>query len=103
MNYPSFPNVRVVGIAYRPAEAKEFASALMPGDILTIEREPENPHDENAIRVMGGGMHIGYIERQQAVWISGHIDEGAVYEAMVEDIQSSSKTFYPIVTLRPVS
>lgn len=103
MDHPDFLNVKVVGIGFRPAEAKEFASALMPGDELTLEREPDNPHDQNAIKVIGGGMHIGYIERGQAAWLSGHIDEGAEYIGTVEEIQSTAKAIYPVLTLRAVA
>lgn len=74
---PSYPNVRVVGMHFRGDLAKEIASALSPGDTLTIERDPENQFDANAIKVIhpGTGEFIGFIEATQAVWIASEIDE----------------------------
>jgi hypothetical protein len=39
-----------------------------------LEREPENRHDGNAIKVMNGGDRIGYLNRQDAVWLAPLMD-----------------------------
>lgn len=88
MGIPEFPGVRLVGNHFRPAEAKEFFSAISVGDILPLEREPENPHDANAIKVNAPfGLHLAYVERQQAAWISGWLDQGAEMVAEVTYIE----------------
>lgn len=100
---PSFPQVRVVGMHFRGAEAVEYASALQPGDKLFLEREPENIHDQNAIKVnTEGGMHLGYLERGQAAWISGWMDEGNTFEVTVDHVLTYKNNNYPVVNLEPI-
>ena len=74
---PNFPNVRVVGMHFRGGGAKDVAAAINSATPIVLEREPENPYDAYAIKVLVGDMHIGYIERGQAAWISPLMDEGA--------------------------
>lgn len=100
---PSFPAVRIVGMHFRGAEAKEYASALQPGDTLSLEREPENEYDQNAIKVMTpGGMHLGYIERTQAAWISGWLDQGETFTVTVSHLETAKNNIYPVVDLEPL-
>ena len=58
----------LVGVTFRPAEAKEIVKALTREDgiHLTLEAEPSNPYDDHAVRVIHDptGMHIGYIARE---------------------------------------
>jgi hypothetical protein len=51
----------------------------------TLEREPDNEHDPNAVRVIviekpwrkaHGGLHVGYIARATASVIAPRMDEG---------------------------
>lgn len=81
----TFPNVRLVGSYFRGAEAVEYVAALREGDTLQLELEPENQYDQNAIKVIGDGMHVGYIERQQAAWIAPAADGAAELSAVVTE------------------
>lgn len=42
----------IVGINFRPPAVRELFSALPIGQVLSLEPEPENPHDPEAVRVM---------------------------------------------------
>jgi hypothetical protein len=53
----------IVGTKYRSPEAIAVLTRLRPGDRLRLVREPNNPHDPNAVAVYSGTMHIGYIPR----------------------------------------
>lgn len=55
----------VVGVTFRPPEAKEIVKSLTPsdGEKLSLEAEPTNEYDSNAVKVMCEGMHIGYLAR----------------------------------------
>jgi hypothetical protein len=53
----------IVGTKYRSPEAIAVLTRLRPGDRLRLVREPDNPHDPNAVAVYSGTMHIGYIPR----------------------------------------
>jgi hypothetical protein len=98
---PSFPGVSLVGTHFRPPEAKEYVSALAVGDELVLEREPENEYDQNAIRVLSSadGIHLGYLARDQAVWIAPYLDEGTTFTTTVVGFEFASRTTYPILDL----
>ncbi len=49
--FETFGECEVAGIKYRREYARAFAAGRDP--TLELEREPENPHDKNAIRIMG--------------------------------------------------
>lgn len=94
-----FPNVRVVGMHFRGGGAKDVAAALEPGDTVRLEREPDNGHDAYAIKVFVEDMHIGYIERGQAAWISPLIDEGGVATARVTGHEEVKRNVHPLLSI----
>jgi len=54
---------------------------MKPGDKFQLVAEPENIHDSNAIMVMDGDWHMGYIAKEIAVDLifSQIVDAEAVY------------------------
>jgi hypothetical protein len=61
---------RIVGMQYYDAETD-------PGEWMNLEREPENSHDERAIRIENGRFEaVGHLPRQLASWLSPLIDAG---------------------------
>jgi hypothetical protein len=70
----SFPDevVRVVGVSHYQEPLLAIVGAA--GDervrqavTATLEPEPENPHDPNAVKVLVEGRHVGYLSRDDAV------------------------------------
>lgn len=49
------------GVRHREPEASERISELRPGDTLTLEKEPTNRVNPNAIKVMDDDLHLGYV------------------------------------------
>ena len=99
---PTYPNVKVVGMHFRGAHAKEIASALLPGNTLTLEREPENQFDINAIKVIHPGteQHIGYVEASQAAWTASELDETSEPPTCtVTGLETANRNTYPVVTI----
>lgn len=48
-----------------PRDVKTVEPQLVPGALLPLKREPENPHDPLAIMVFNeAGHHLGYVPRQ---------------------------------------
>jgi len=74
------------GVHFRPLSAKEVVNHLQAGTRLTLEREPGNPHDENAIRVVEpeSGEFIGYVAKENAAEIAPLMDSGTAFEATVD-------------------
>lgn len=64
-----------VGAQFRPAGTKDLIRSLAIGDELTLEREPENAYDANAIKVLHDTTHIGYIEASVAADLAHLIDD----------------------------
>jgi len=60
------PCTEVAGIQYRKAEALRFANSS--NQELILEREPDNEHDPNAIKLIGisgsNKYFIGYIPKE---------------------------------------
>lgn len=55
---------QVRGIRFRPEEARAEAASLLIGDIVTLEPEPDNKHDQNAVKVYANGVWIGYVQKE---------------------------------------
>jgi hypothetical protein len=96
---PTFPNVLCVGMHFRGGGAKDIAAALTPGDTVRLEREPENQFDAYAIKVLVEDMHIGYIERGQAAWISPLIDDGDEATAVVTGHEERKNNLHPVLRI----
>jgi len=71
-------NVR--GIDYHKADVR--ASDTTPGTALEIQREPDNPHDRNAIAVVAEGRLVGYVNKQMAAKLAKLMDAGLVLEVI---------------------
>lgn len=70
---------RLVGTRFQSAEAKEAIKILsVEYSALSLEREPENPYDVNAIKVLtnDGELHLGYIQADLAEVIAPIMDSG---------------------------
>ena len=106
-NLPSFENVAVVGMHFRGEHAKKFAAELQPGDTLLLEREPDNPYDQNAIKVLVPAdepWHLGYINRTDAAWISPYLENPAItprveVERVAPAGTGKNTNLYPFVTI----
>lgn len=97
-----FEEISVVGMHFRGAWAKEYCAALQGGEILRLEREPDNAYDAFAIKVLTpGGQHLGYIEGSKASFIAVEIDEGGDWVAEVTSTEVRKNNIHPIVTVRP--
>lgn len=75
-----------VGLHFRPSETKRFVNEeLAIGDPLTLEREPSNPYDSNAIKVLAdvgsdesGPIfeHIGFVPKTDNYVLAQLMDGG---------------------------
>jgi hypothetical protein len=79
--------LRVVGVAGAGRHhADALASdAVAPASPLELRRDPENPHDPNAIAVhpAGGGDQVGWVPREDAAEIAPELDAGRPWSALV--------------------
>ena len=62
------------------------------GDRVILQREPENPHDENAVAVLReDGEQIGYLSRDNAEWVAERMDKGRQVEAKIKLLIGGTK------------
>jgi hypothetical protein len=62
---------------------------LKPGDRLELVREPDNPHDANAVRVEWRGVKLGYVPRRDNTAVARQLDRGAALEARLAGIREN--------------
>ena len=80
-------SARVAGLSHRADAAQD--PALLPGRPVRLEREPDNPYDSRAIRVMTPrGQPLGYIPRRHAEALA----EWASLHAVILALDSSPAT-----------
>ena len=73
----------VAGAGRHHAEAIE-SDAAAPGRPLELRRDPDNPHDPNAIAVHAGdGQQVGWVPRELAAELAAELDAGRPWSAIV--------------------
>lgn len=75
---------KIVGVSFEGRQ--NLVAGLATGDPLDLVREPENPHDPNAVAVRYGRLHLGYVRREIARGLAPNIDAGDRYRATVGSI-----------------
>jgi HIRAN domain len=84
--------LRVAGAAgarQHHAEALQ-SDAAAPGSPLELRRDPDNPHDPNAIAVHAGEDQVGWVPRELAAELAPQLDAGADWSAVVLREQRTS-------------
>ena len=72
---------------FRHYEAPNLWGDIRPGDPLALVREPENPHDRNAVRVEWRTFKLGYVPRAENAGVARQMDRGANLAARVSKVQ----------------
>jgi hypothetical protein len=72
---------------YRHALAAAVWPLLAPGDALELTREPDNPHDGNAVRVAWRGRKLGYVPRAENAALAWAMDRGESVRARISRLQ----------------
>lgn len=65
---------RLAGFRYH--EGRKLWPQMQVGDALSLAREPDNPHDANAVRVEWRGRMIGYMPRMENAALARYMDHG---------------------------
>src|ERR671917_1623795 len=78
--------LRIAGVAGAGRHHAEALSsdAAEPGRPLELRRDPENPHDPNAIAVHAGdGQQVGWVPRELAAELAPSLDAGPPWSAVL--------------------
>lgn len=64
-------------------EGRDLWTMMRVGDSLQLSREPQNPHDANAVRVLWRNEMLGYIPRRENSDVARQMDRGAPVKARI--------------------
>ena len=84
----------VVGLDFPNADGSNRRSEAMmtlPGEPVELVPEPKNPHDSNAVAVIGPhGVQLGFINAERAPYIGGRMNRGEDVAAIFQGIDGGS-------------
>src|SRR2546421_118432 len=72
---------------FRYHAAQELWGQLGVGDVLTLERERDNPHDANAVSVAWRGHKLGYVSRRENALLAWSLDRGERLRARISRLR----------------
>ena len=81
----------IAGVQFRSPEEKEALKDQKDGDILNLVLEPDNNFDPNAVKIMKGELHFGYVPRKFSSEIAGMLEYGYELACTISEINSSAK------------
>lgn len=64
-------------------DGKVLWDTMKTGDALVLVREPQNPHDSNAVRVEWKGQPLGYVPRRDNADVARQMDRGEKLQARI--------------------
>jgi hypothetical protein len=73
---------------FRHHAAAELWDELRVGDALELVREPDNPHDAQAICVAWRGRKLGYVPRRENGVLAWGLDRGERLQARISRLAS---------------
>ena len=90
-------NFMLAGVSHE-GRADVIARYASDSDRVYLAREPENPYDPNAIRVLlGNGFDIGFVPRENAADLAPTLDAGCKQLAYLTKILQGKRFRIPVV------
>lgn len=71
---------------FRYYQAQRVWGSLRVGDELELVREPSNPHDPHAVRVLWRGVMLGYVPKRENAGLARALDRGDVLRARISGL-----------------
>lgn len=85
-------DLKVVGVTFKNDDGSSRADKIVEMSqnkdkvVIQLEREPQNPHDPNAIKVLADGKQIGYVGKDYSGILASMMDnEFRRFSARVKD------------------
>lgn len=75
---------KAVGVTFEGRQ--DVIGGLVPGAPLDLRRQPDNPHDANAIAIFFGALQIGFLRKEIARRLAPKFDAGERYKAEIGSV-----------------
>lgn len=88
--FRTYTTVKLVGVSFgdnTQENIKRFACREF--GLYEVVREPHNPYDPKAIKIVYENRFLGYVPRWVASWLAPSIDAGNRYEAVFVSMNRS--------------
>lgn len=82
---------------YQYHAGTEVWDQLKVGETLKLVREPDNPHDRNAVRVEWQGQQLGYLPRAENQAIAAELDRGSKVEARIARLREAKNPWQRVL------
>lgn len=89
----------LAGVEYRPRSARALLGRAKCPCLLDARREPDNPHDANAVGLWLSGEMVGYLPARQAEWVAERIDRGNFTEIYLVDVAGSDAELLVVTSI----
>lgn len=98
-------DLKVVGVTFRNDDGssrKDIILNMTQESPVSLEREPDNKHDVNAIKVITDGGQIGYIGKDYSAILAPYMDQGRQFIASVKSCGEYKNRPYCEITVNEV-
>jgi len=65
----------IIGMRHRGPKAELLVKSLARDEALVLERDPANPYDPNAVKVIARGEHVGFVPKALAALLAKDMAE----------------------------
>ena len=82
----------IAGVQFRPKEdISQALKGMKVGDILTLDPEPTNRFDPNAVRILKDDNFLGFVPKKFSAEVSAMLEVYTTVECVVEEIDLKAK------------
>lgn len=88
---------KVVGVTFdndNGINRQVILATMKDTDPVQLVREPSNKFDHNAVKVMSGDMHMGYVGKQYVTILAPMMDQGRQFNASIVELDKYKNSYY---------
>lgn len=73
-------------------------SELRPGELLSLQPEPDNPHDPEAVAIYRGDVRLGYVPAGETPMLSAmlHYGHGKAFEIRIQQVAPERSPWHQV-------
>ena len=96
---------KVVGVTFNNPDGssrQDIIRHVDKQDIIMLVREPDNPYDKYAVKVMTLYGQVGYIGKEYTEIIAPMMDSGIAFSARINEVDEYKKKMYMSIIIDQV-